>query len=657
MSGIKIFLLAATVILTPIYCPASMNRDSVDDYAEKDSWANRNHDRTETVPVELLPSADMRLDISKFNTIQILPVEGGHLRVRVNSDRIAEENLVAYLRGEGRDIALKPVLRRLNTGVILELTEPTDEGYWTLDLPEGYLIFDTPELSREKMPEDETPYVSMEAHEGWSVKGKPLEHPGIFSVHDDDGLDVSSYSSWPSAWMTGGYFTTMFPMLESLGIKGNVAAEGQRMGFTNNPPVLSDNGNIMRKLQDEYGWDIMSHTMTARYYTRNWLVESLDSDLARRIMRGATYAGDTSNTTTSVYDLETKKEYRVNASKTEWVEVDSRYYKAYISDYDTGKVLMYSPLFSVDYQHGKWFELARQFGINARCWTSCGGIISHANVREINKICPWGFADLQQNGINTVPFGTTVTRMSVDGLYLPGYKGEQDTDNSFNREHFEYYKSKIDETAEKGGWIVLSMHAYRPAYYNYRPGALVSEGGTYPDEWVYPVRSLYAYPSTFLEPPTEIGINSWSDWYPCPGTRLEMIWELCKYAVEKGLIPVTSSEGFELMGNKVNEGLYTKGGNYDIDREGIIGTRKEYPHYVVGANGEAHYYHCEESPGISAGYQTVKPQLRSRIDSVYNNEDQLLNAVSPSGQVLKIRCVSGLQPGIWIVNGQKIIVK
>ncbi len=608
--------------------------------------------------------------MESFLKVMVFPPAKGYSRITINRREIEERGLRASLKGE-RPLILNPELGKRTKGAMLKLTEPASPGEWELSIPSGYFYLDSPTRELDSAPADTAEFMSLTAKDAWHVSGTPWQGPGMFSVHDDDAIDSFIPTSRPSAWMTGGCLSTCYPLLESLGIKGNVAAEGQRMGLTVDPPVLSYNGVTLRKLQNERGWDIMSHTMTARYYTRNWYVESLDSELADKILREATYAGETSNLTTSVYDAETGRQYQVNADRSGWVETDSCYIKAYVSDYRTGKVMMSNPLFSVDYQHGEWFRLARKFGINARTWTSCGGIISHANVREINEICPWGFADLEHNGINVPPFGSTVTRMSVDGLYLDGYKGETDTDNSFNQKHFEFYKSKIDETAEKGGWVVLSMHGYRPAYYNYRPGALVSEGGTYPDEWVFPVRSIDKYPDTYLDPPVEKGINDWSEWYPCPGTRLEMIWQLCKYAKEKGLIPVTSSEGFERMGNKVNVGLFTKGGAYDIDREIIIGTRDNYPHYVVGANGEQYYYNREETYDITATYYVYdaahSPEKEQdnnpttgpvRAPSQGNgSEENLLDVISPDGIRYKVKSLGGLREGLWIVNGRKVLIR
>lgn len=61
----------------------------------------------------------------------------------------------------------------------------------------------------------------------------------------------------------------------------------------------------------------------------------------------------------------------------------------------------------------------------------------------------------------------------------------------------------VDEAVSKKGWVIFALHAYRPCWLNKLPGSLVSEGGSYPDEWVYPARNPTEYPDNYLEPPTE----------------------------------------------------------------------------------------------------------------------------------------------------------
>ena len=116
----------------------------------------------------------------------------------------------------------------------------------------------------------------------------------------------------------GGYFSTLFPVLESLGLRGCLSIEGWRCGFTADPPALNVNGRVAKRLQDERGWEMQAHSMTARYQENSWIVGGLDSEEAESILDGAVNMGLRSNMTTSVYDTETRRQYSVNADSTGW---------------------------------------------------------------------------------------------------------------------------------------------------------------------------------------------------------------------------------------------------------------------------------------------------------------------------------------------------
>lgn len=446
------------------------------------------------------------------------------------------------------------------------------------DASEALMVALMASADKRVMQTDAVARVTLRTPGRWTREGAMWNGQAMFTIHDDDSMDSGIPSSNTSAWMTGGgYATTLFPVLESLGLRGCISMEGWRCGLTETPPALNDNGKVVKMLQDRYGWEIQSHSMTSRYQNNNWLVESLDSDLAAEILSDAVTGTVRSNNTTSVYDRQTGKQYSVKADKSGWEETPREWIKPYVCDYSTKKELFFSPVFPVDYQWGEWFRTAAWLGIHGKAWVTCGNTSSHANVPLINAICPYGFESDGKNFYNLPPLGSTATRMMMEGQQLAGYQGEQDADNTYKQAHYDFYKGLIDEAAEKGGWIVMGLHAYRPCWVNKLPGSLVSEGGTYPDAWVRPVTDP-------MNPSVPDG------WYPCPGTRLHMLWELLKYARDKGLLNVTSSEGFERIGNLVTVGFWNKGVQIGPDKTGIEGTREEYPHYVVGANGEDNYY-------------------------------------------------------------------
>lgn len=527
-------------------------------------------------------------------------------------------------------------------------------GTWRLEVPAGYFYMDYRMDEVESVSGNSEYYSYFPETGAWHKAGAGEKFSPMFTIHDDDTIDGTIPSSNPSSWMAGGYFSLLYPVLESLGLRGCLSMEGWRAGFTDDPPALNSNGLTARRLQDEKGWEIQSHSMTARYYNNTYYVDSLQSELADRILREGVYNGIRSNTTTSVYDASSGVQYSVNSTLSGWEPTPREWIKAYLIDYVSGRVKMYNPAFPVDYQWGEWFAIADTLGIHAKAWVTPGPTSSHANVPLINRICPCGFETDGKTFYNLPPLGSTITRMMLDGQQFDSYTGEEDTDNLYHEYQYDFYRSQIDEAAERGGWIVLGLHAYRPCWRNSTPGALVSEGGVYPDSWVWPMSETD--PETGdLRPAESLGISDWSQWYPCPGTRLYMLWELLRYARDKGMLNVTSGEGFDRMGNKVTAGYYEKGAPIGPDAgAGIIGTRANYPHYVAGINGEQEYFNPRVSPEIMATYEVVEGLYRV-IGQLKPGES--LQVVTAEGRPVNATSMSHLEPGLYVINGRKVLIR
>ena len=246
-----------------------------------------------------------------------------------------------------------------------------------------------------------------------------------------------------------------------------------------------------------------------------------------------------------------------------------------------------------------------------------------------------------------------------------GYNGDS-TDNTFNDDHYRSYCAQVDQAVENGGWIIFNLHAYRDCWKNSLPGALVSEGGSYPDEWVIPMKGMDSANDP-LDPPSHLGISNWSEWYPCPGTRLEMMCNVLKYAKERGLKPVTCSEGFRIMGNKVAVGYFNNGFKFGMDITGLIDSEEIYPHYIVSATDEVSYY----NPLFSKEY-TIDLDNPGNVDSVMagfsgkfivNNGNIVWSSPDSSGVTLEVIDLMGnkiassptnsiildSQPGVYII--------
>lgn len=557
-------------------------------------------------------------------------------------------------------LRLSPVLSDDMSECRLVPVSDIPEGAWTLHIPAGCFTIEPSPEEISFMPLADDVLSQLSATGYWHIEGEPWTETPMFTIHDDDTLDGTIPSSGPSPWMRGGYFSTLYPVLESLGLRGCLSMEGWRVGFTDNPPALNDNGRIAKTLQDSAGWEIQSHSMTARYQTNSWVVDSIDSPLADRILRESNYSGLRSNNTTSIYDLKSGQNWYASPERDRWITVPTPWIKPYLGDYDTRRIVMYNPSFPIDYQWGEWFRIADSLGIHSNAWVTPGPTSSHAIIPLINKVCPNGFESDGQTFYNLPPLRSTVTRLMMEGQAAPGYKGEQSTDSSFNRSHFDFFLRQIDEAREKGAWIVMGLHAYRPCWVNYIPGALVSEGGTYPDAWVNPMENVHPLKDGSLAPPPELGISDWSEWRPCPGTRLEMLWALLGCARDSGMLNVTSSEAFAKMGNRVAEGYYIRGVQVGNDTgRGIKGTRTMYPHHVVGANGEQEYYNYAMSEPLTVEYDVVTDIMTGIDDpgSDTGSTSGTHRAVSVDGTVREVRSPDELPAGLWIIDGRKHLVR
>lgn len=404
-----------------------------------------------------------------------------------------------------------------------------------------------------------------------------------FSIFDDDTMDKfipSSGASTNPNWI-GGYASIYFPLLHSADIRGCLSAEGQRIGFTESEPTLNENGLIVKKMQEDYDWEVSCHTMTARYVRLNYEVESLNSDLARQILRESTNWQDyTSMSTTMVYDHSTASNYYATKDQTQWLPVPREYIRPYLMDYATQKATRYNPTFPVEYQWGRFLELADSLGLSIETGVYPANTGSHAICPQVATILPWTFdVTIGISRVNTPPLTTCANRYQLD------IAGETNTDNAYHAEELAQWKAQIDEAKRDKGWIVFFMHSYRPCWSNRIDSALFSRGGTYPDEWVHPILDTDNIVEALDTPPARLGIQSWSEWHPCPGSRLAMVHELFSYARSQGIPNLLAREGFAQYGNILSEGMYTKGGQTGQDMYDIEGTEDEYPCHIIGADG------------------------------------------------------------------------
>lgn len=521
------------------------------------------------------------------------------------------------------------------------------EGRYRLVIPEGLFEIDPDyvEVAELDLPEEDLTKLSVTG--AWHKPGRKWEHPGMFSFHDDDGMDGTIPSSNAGNYAHG-YFSTWYPMLESLGVRGCLSLEGRRAGFTTYPPSLNDNGKIAKRLQDESGWEIMSHSMKCLGERLNcWAVESIDSPEADKILKEAYYAGQSSPYTTAIYSRATKKQYIPDAELTKWIELDdTELIRPYIGNYETRKPILFDDNYNIKYHWGEWFVQAENNGIKGHTWVMHNAQSSHKAIPAIVAECPLGFVDQYPILYNTPPMTTVAGRMLCEGQFFNNVPAGDSKDNSYNRTQYEWLRKTIEEAHNEGGWIIMGGHAYRAVWDNYREGELLSEGGTYPDEWVNPMEGINPLTDP-LSPPKRLGISDWSEWYPCPGTRLRMMWDLLCYAKSLGMINVTSREGFEILGNKVSSGYFTKGHKIGYDNDSFEGARTRQPHYVKGANDEEFYYNRGVNNEIIIDFEI----------NIGSNPRKPIIAYAVDGTYKIVNDIAQLPRGIWFVNRRKLVVK
>lgn len=430
-------------------------------------------------------------------------------------------------------------------------------------------------LSTEPQPDAES--YSLAAR--WNVDLMPM-----LTFHDDDAMDIHIPSSKAAnPWMIGGYATTTFPLLQCLNLKGCISMEGQRVGFTDATPNLNYNGQVVKHLQDHHGWEIMAHSMTARYAANVYAVDDINGTLANKILQNSSYSGVNSMGTTCIVDTLAGLNYVVNSTRTGWQKLQKEYIRPYVMDYETKRSIAYNKTFPVDYQWGRLVQLSTLFGINVQSAVMPAGSGSHVIHPLIKTYLPTLFDQGTTSYCNVPPLPSYVNRKALE------VGSEQSTDNRYDSKTLSEWKALVDEAVEKNAWLVLYMHGYRPCWLNKVDGELVSHGGTYPDEWVYPILPEDGIIEALDTPPARLGITSWSEWYPCPGTRLYMLYELLQYAISKNMKNVTSKQGFERFGNIYEQGYFNKKGQYGQDMLNIEGTKSSYPHHVVGIDGSEDY--------------------------------------------------------------------
>ena len=458
------------------------------------------------------------------------------------------------------------------------------------------------------MVTDETVSIIKNQKSNYSLEGSLIETYPVISIQDDDAIDYQLPQSYsPSATSStkpsssykdrGGFASLLFPVLKSLNLKHKgempgklscgVASEGQRIGLT---PLygmedtfdgnLNTCGDMIKALVEKEDWECICHSMTARYVTNSYLVEGLDSEFANSLLTDATYSGANglAYATTTCYDTVTKKNYKVKKDLSGWDECPVHYAKPYLA---VGKAadsrLVINPTYSVEYQVKTWFDRCDEAGMpHTRCTVGWGASHSSWHVLEDQKYTDVVIAS-SSSRTNKVPFRVCPTRnaMTVTAS-ANGITEHTDNYNVYNKYDYKRLKSIIDDCVQSKSWSIFRGHVYEAIYYNgyssyfsslygqdsTECGPLCYKDDYYPTEWILPLNNdelmdmigdnINDY---WNHPPARLGINTWDEWYPCPGTTLAMFYDLMEYAISKGVMFMKTQDVLDTFGNKLGIGV------------------------------------------------------------------------------------------------------
>lgn len=455
-------------------------------------------------------------------------------------------------------------------------------------------------------------------------------------IHDDDTIDNqipesgvrgADETTRPTTTTQGGYASILWPLIKAINVKYGstinatdnkiicgLAAEGQRTGLTKlygqNDEFtgsLNSNGKIVKKLVEHEGWDVMCHSMTARYIEQNYWVEGLNSDFAIDVRVNGVWNGDLHWNTTTCYDTVTKKNYQIKQDKTGWTELPKAYIKPYCAvSREANSTLLINPTYSVKYQVETWFNRADIAGLPylKKVGVNWGNSHSIWHMRESLKYADRFFARSTES--NIVPCDTNLHRFG----YAPsaarnGVTNNTESYNVYTEVEYARMTNAIDRCIATNGLLVLFSHVNAPEcsnfYYSYftypterTDDRLNYRDDNYNPEWTVPLQYdelMSMDENNYWEvPPARLGIANWGEWYPCPGTTMALLYDSIRYAISKGVRFATSTEANESFGNLVSIGIRNDQATFwDADpRLGDI-EEENRSYCTIGADGSINY--------------------------------------------------------------------
>ena len=422
----------------------------------------------------------------------------------------------------------------------------------------------------------------------------------IISIIDDDTIDnqiPSSFAGLSPIANQGGFFSVLLPLTLSLSAKHNkkvpvgLACEGHRVGLTTYCEINDDytelnvNGNAVKWLHDNMGWNVLNHSMTAQLPQRAYYVDGIDSALADKILAAGTYVGFLSFSNTMVLDRLTGKWWEINPTNTAWVErtptkkYAQPFYREYINaddpSADHNGAWYFNRDFDFEYSWGEWIKRAEELELPfEKVIVHNGSTTSPYTISAGRK---YAYFSVNTRFIyNYPPIPAAVSRTTAASSL--DYNKWDDTWVADN-------KQIIDNCFDGNMWVIFMTHinnqTYFRNYYLENKDYPSSEAGqpelrakdmNYPSEWTIPLKydeildiigdNINDYINT---PPSRLNISSWDEWHPAGGTQLAALYYILDYAMTKGIDIVLPTEGWNTHGNILNLGVDRNGQDYVYD--------------------------------------------------------------------------------------------
>lgn len=299
-----------------------------------------------------------------------------------------------------------------------------------------------------------------------------VEYPDfapVISISDDDTIDPQ-LDGLLTGGKTGGFFSALYPLAASLGAPVTESVEGHRCGL--NVGKLTTSGIFAKLLVQHAGWELANHTMDAKYGGALLVKSFSEIPSVDRIPSPVGFLTDKKY----VYVENENKCYYYNNG---WIPVEEHKEPPFLMN-SAGKAISDNPCFNFEYEVWRNQDMMESLmGFRPVTYVQPVNQSSKKRAEYVKASHKFMMNKYSDKAIE-LPLSTTIERLSLDDA--------EGSSNEATDELFQQWKNTLNDVLHNGKSIVLLLHAYRSCWSNYLENQLVSNGGAYPDEWVYPTK-------------------------------------------------------------------------------------------------------------------------------------------------------------------------